>query len=92
MGAICLHCHISGQVQGVFFRQHTHDQAKARGITGWVRNLPDGRVEAMLCGEKEKLDDMLDWLKEGPERAEVSDVEIKEVPHDSELTEFEVRR
>lgn len=92
MSAICLQCYVSGLVQGVFFRRETCEQAKTHGLKGFVRNLPDGRVEVLVCGEKEKVDEMVDWLWEGPERAQVSNVEIREIPNSEQsLANFEVR-
>lgn len=86
----CIHCFISGHVQGVWFRANTQKQAKALGITGWARNLPDGRVEVLACGDAENLKTLYAWLHQGPPRAEVSEVTYAEIPwedHDS----FDVR-
>ncbi len=77
---ICIHCFVSGKVQGVWYRAGTQDEAKKRGLTGWARNLPDGRVEVMACGEKKALDQLFEWLKTGPERALVSDVSREDLP------------
>ena len=60
---LCLHVFVSGKVQGVFFRAYTRDKALELGLTGWVRNLSDGRVEVMAEGPKEKLEQLLQWLK-----------------------------
>jgi acylphosphatase len=76
---ICIHCFVSGLVQGVWFRVATNDEAKKLGLTGWVRNVPDGRVEVFACGEKEKVSRLLEWLQHGPPRAKVSDVAANEV-------------
>lgn len=84
MAKICRHCFISGKVQGVFYRQYTKEQALAYNITGWVKNLPDGRVEALISGEDEHVADMLRWLAIGPPKAQVNSVEINE----SEYTDF----
>lgn len=75
-----LHCYISGKVQGVWFRVSAQEQAQALGVTGWTRNLPDGRVEVLACGEREKLELLLVWLKRGPDLARVDEVIHKEVP------------
>lgn len=90
MAKICIHCFVSGRVQGVFFRRETYEQSIARGLTGWVRNLPDGRVEAMICGEEADVAAMQAWLWEGPRAAQVSDVEVQQRPFEV-LQTFEVR-
>lgn len=77
---ICIHCYVSGRVQGVWYRASTQEQAKLLGLTGWARNLPDGRVEVIACGEKEKVMQLYEWLKTGPELAKVTDVSYEEVP------------
>lgn len=77
---VCIHCYVTGKVQGVFFRAATQAQAFDLGVTGWVKNLPDGRVELMACGEKEKLTELYIWLKGGPERAVVKEVSYEELP------------
>ncbi len=74
----CIHCFVSGKVQGVWFRVSTQDRANDLGLTGWVRNVNDGRVEVLACGEKEKLTQLVAWLHEGPELAEVTDVSCEE--------------
>lgn len=75
-----LHAYISGRVQGVFYRAHTIETAKALGLTGWVRNLPDGRVEVKAFGESMLLDKFKQWLHQGPINAKVDKVESKEIP------------
>ncbi|MEM1538132.1 MAG: acylphosphatase [Candidatus Nezhaarchaeales archaeon] len=70
------HVYISGLVQGVFFRAWTRDEAIKRGIDGWVRNLPDGRVEAVFEGEKEEVEEMVRSCWQGPPGAMVSSVEV----------------
>ena len=87
---ICIHCFVSGRVQGVFYRRTTYQEALARGIYGWVRNCPDGRVEVMLQGERETVEQMRDWLWKGSEASEVCSVESQEVPSQP-FTQFEVR-
>ncbi len=76
---IGMHCFVSGKVQGVWFRVSTQDQANDLGLTGWVRNVPDGRVEVLACGERDKIEKLHAWLQEGPELAEVTDVTYEEV-------------
>ncbi|WP_339514342.1 acylphosphatase [Pseudomonas sp. RL_15y_Pfl2_60] len=73
-----LHGYISGRVQGVGFRQATAEQAEQLGIDGWVRNLPDGRVEVMCEAEGQALEAMRKWLEHGPKKARVEAVELTE--------------
>ena len=82
---------ISGRVQGVFFRAHTRDQAQARGLTGWVRNLPDGRVAAVFEGDREKIDSMLAWCQKGPSYSAVDEVQTDWQPFQGEFQDFTVR-
>jgi acylphosphatase len=75
----CLRCYVSGRVQGVWFRGSTRDQAVRLGLSGYARNLPDGRVEVLACGETEALETLHKWLWQGPSAASVSDVECSEI-------------
>ena len=77
MPRICLHAIVSGQVQGVGFRQHTDEQAQRLELDGWVRNLADGRVEVLLEGEEAAVRELADWLAQGPQ---VTGVELSEQP------------
>ena len=77
---ICIHCYIAGTVQGVWFRASTKEQAEQLGITGWARNLPDGRVEVLACGEKEKVEQLHVWLKHGPRLAYVTECSYEALP------------
>jgi acylphosphatase len=72
-----LHVFVSGRVQGVFFRAETADMARNLGLTGWVRNLPDGRVEALFEGEKENVEKALDFCRRGPPHAHVQNLDSK---------------
>lgn len=75
------HVWVAGRVQGVWFRQSCADEARAAGVTGWVRNLGDGRVEAVFEGPDAAVDRLVSWCRTGPPRADVADVEIRrEVP------------
>lgn len=67
---------ISGLVQGVFFRSFTKEKADSLGVTGWVKNLPDGRVEAVFEGEKEKILKMLELCEQGPPSARVENIQV----------------
>jgi len=71
---------ISGKVQGVSFRAYTQEQAENLGLTGYARNLEDGRVEVIACGEKEKLNMLQEWLKHGPQLAKVDGLTCEEIP------------
>ena len=82
---------ISGRVQGVFFRVFTRDAAIQRGVTGWVRNLVDGRVEAAFEGREEQVDQMVAWCQEGSPGSRVDRVEIHQEPYQGEFTSFEIR-
>lgn len=70
--------HITGKVQGVFFRQSAKEKAVALGINGTVRNLADGSVQVVCTGTEEQLNVLINWCREGPPRALVSHVERKE--------------
>jgi acylphosphatase len=70
------HVYVSGYVQGVNFRWYTTERARQRGLGGWVRNTPDGRVEAVFEGAEEDVRSMVEWCREGPRHADVSDVEV----------------
>jgi acylphosphatase len=70
------HVYVSGRVQGVFFRSETQDQARRHGLTGWVRNLPDGRIEAVFEGDKENVESLIEFCKRGPPAAKVTNVEV----------------
>ncbi|GAB1538839.1 acylphosphatase [Scytonema sp. NUACC21] len=88
---IRVHVFISGRVQGVGYRYTTVETASQLGLTGWVRNLSDGRVEAVFEGSQEIINQMIRWCHEGPPAAMVKDVDVKyEEPEG--LRGFEVRR
>jgi len=72
------HVYVSGRVQGVFFRATTRDKAQELGVDGWVKNLDDGRVEAVFEGDPEAVDAMVDFCYEGSDMASVSTVEVEE--------------
>jgi len=72
---ICRHCFVSGRVQGVAFRYATQRQAQALGVSGWARNLADGRVEVLACGESDAVDKLCAWLHQGPSLARVTEVQ-----------------
>lgn len=86
-----VHLLISGYVQGVFFRAKTAQQAGELGLTGWVRNTKDGKVESVVEGEREKIEKMITWIKKGPAQAQVKEVEIQWQPYQGEFSSFEIR-
>ncbi len=69
---------VSGEVQGVFYRQSTQEMAMAIGITGQIRNLPDGNVFIVATGSKEQLDKLVSWCRKGPPKAHVTGIEVQE--------------
>lgn len=80
---------ITGKVQGVGFRMSTVRQAHGVGVGGWVRNLEDGAVEALIQGPHDRIDQMLSWLRVGPPAARVEDIEIREVQETRQYDRFE---
>jgi acylphosphatase len=77
---VCRHFKVSGRVQGVAFRAATLDEARRLGLTGWVRNLPNGDVEALACGEAAALELLERWLWRGPRAARVTAVNAADAP------------
>ncbi len=71
-----IHCIISGKVQGVFYRASTQKMAQNLTLTGWVSNIPNGNVELKAFGDNEKLQDLINWLWDGPSGAVVKDIEV----------------
>ena len=88
--AIARKVKIYGRVQGVFFRQWALGQARSLGIKGWIRNCPDGSVEAHLIGDEATLERMIGQLHQGPSQAQVEDVTVESVEPD-EVEGFSVR-
>ncbi|MEO0086543.1 MAG: acylphosphatase [candidate division WOR-3 bacterium] len=84
------HIFVSGRVQGVFYRDFTRRQAKRFNITGWVKNLWDGRVEVVAEGEEENLKKFIEELEKGPPAARVENLEIKEEEATLEFDDFEI--
>ena len=81
---------IEGRVQGVFFRHHTHEKAFQLGVLGWVRNRRDGKVEAVLEGDRGRVDQLIQWLHRGPEEAQVRKVNVTWEPFTGEFEDFSV--
>ena len=77
---IARRCHVSGRVQGVFFRASTRDRARELGVTGYARNLPDGRVEVLACGKPDAVEALCRWLWQGSPSSQVTAVNVSAVP------------
>lgn len=86
-----VHLIITGKVQGVFFRESARKVAEKLHIKGWIQNTPDGNVEAIISGAVKDIDKFVAWCRKGPERAEVKDVQAKQVSQIN-FTRFEVKR
>lgn len=86
-----MHVIVEGRVQGVFFRDYTKKQASLLHLGGWVRNLHDGSVEAVLQGTEEDVSAMLVWLKNGSPSARVDGIRTSEVTDDQQYSTFQVR-
>jgi acylphosphatase len=85
-----MHVTISGKVQGVAFRHDTRRTALSLNLTGWVKNLPDGRMEAVFEGEDDSIDAMRAWCSKGPPLAHVLHVDIQEKSYKGEFSDFRV--
>jgi len=85
------HVFISGRVQGVFFRYETKRIANRRRVSGWIRNLPDGRVEAVFEGEKSDVEEMIRFCHRGPPAAIVRDVKVFWEQPTGDLQGFQIR-
>ena len=81
---------ISGRVQGVFFRLKTKEEAGKLGLTGWVKNNGDGSVEILAEGDKDKLDELIDWCKKGPQHAQVDKVAFDWQQFNGEFKDFKI--
>lgn len=84
------HVYISGRVQGVCFRANTRKQARALGLTGWVQNLPDDRVETVFEGEQKEADAMVAWCRIGTPPARVDRLEVEEENATGGFTDFDI--
>jgi acylphosphatase len=86
------HVTISGRVQGVGFRHATWLTARRAGVAGWVRNLPDGRVEALVQGRARAVEEVLDWIRRGgPPLGQVTRAQVEDAAVDPGLLEFSIR-
>jgi acylphosphatase len=86
-----VHVYISGRVQGVFFRAETQRAARGFNLTGWVRNVPDGSVEAIFEGEDTNIDKMIAWCHIGPSAARVEEVLTEEETYTREFRDFSIK-
>ncbi len=84
------HVMVSGQVQGVFFRDSTRQKAQELGLAGWVKNTPEGRVEALFEGPSDRVREMVRWCEEGPQQASVENVDADFEAAGGDLEAFEV--
>ncbi|RLA84848.1 MAG: acylphosphatase [Deltaproteobacteria bacterium] len=82
---------VFGLVQGVFFRHSTRLEAQRLGIKGWVRNVPDGSVEAVFEGPKDRVEEIIKWCHKGPPGAVVQKVQVEWEPYRGEFEGFEIR-
>ncbi|APF03502.1 TPA: acylphosphatase [Legionella pneumophila] len=83
---LCMRCYISGRVQGVSYRASAQKMAKQLMITGWAKNLLDGRVEVFACGKEDKLDEFYIWLQQGPLNARVDVCTRENLPWEDYIT------
>jgi acylphosphatase len=90
MDYVRAHIFVSGRVQGVFFRDSTKRRAKKLGIKGWVKNLPDGRVEAVFEGKKDRVEQIINWAKRGPIFAKVNNLDLEWQEYKGEFSDFEI--
>ncbi len=81
---------ITGHVQGVWYRSHTKDRAEKMGLTGWVRNLPNGDVEAVFEGEESIIEEMIVWCYSGSPLCQVDDIQTLYEKHLDEFDEFKI--
>ena len=88
---ICKRCLVTGRVQGVFYRASTAEHARALGVTGYAKNLPDGRVEVLACGEEAKVQELIDWLRKGPPAAKVQGVDVQDADAAQAPKDFSTR-
>jgi acylphosphatase len=85
------HVFVNGRVQGVFFRSQTKNNADRNDVKGWVRNLPDGRLEAVFEGEKEAVQMLIDFCNHGPSGARVTTVELMWETYKGEFDRFKIK-
>ena len=81
---------VEGRVQGVFFRHHTQEMAFRLGVKGWVKNCRDGRVEAVVEGDQERVDQIVQWCHRGPSEAKVTRVHLNWEIYTGEFDDFSI--
>jgi acylphosphatase len=86
-----VHVWVNGRVQGVYFRDATRDAAIRYGVAGWVRNLPDGRVEAVFEGERNAVEQVVGFCRHGPYPARVDGIEVVDEEFRGEFQDFQIR-
>ncbi len=90
MSNVRVHVFVSGLVQGVFYRQNAKRVADSLGLRGWITNLRDGRVEAVIEGPEERVREMVEWMKKGPPMARVERVEVVREKYAEEYRDFSI--
>lgn len=90
MTKIRAHVFVSGKVQGVYFRQNTMQTAQKNNTTGWVRNLEDGRVEAMIEGDEQSVNKVVEWCHQGPAASKVDRVDVRHETYTGEFSDFAI--
>ena len=88
MSKKCVNVFVTGKVQGVYFRLNVKNTAERHSIFGWVKNLPDGRVEALLQGDESSVDAVVEWAHHGPAGSRVDDVKVVPCTDDFVYTDF----
>ena len=91
MGEVARHVRVTGRVQGVFYRAWAQGQARELGVSGWIRNCPDGSVEAHLGGDENCVERMIERMRRGPSNALVDDLAVEDAEPEN-LGRFELRR
>ena len=92
MGKKCLHIWASGRVQGVYYRGSVRTVCLKDGVCGWIRNDDDGRVEALVEGEDEAVDRVVEYMRQGPIGSKVENLEIEAAPSRDLYSTFEIKR
>jgi len=90
MAKIRAHVFVSGKVQGVYFRQNAMQTARKHDTTGWVRNLDDGRVEAVIEGDEKNVNSVVEWCHQGPPASKVDAVDVRYETYTGEFSDFAI--